>query len=459
MTCEVLVELKSKNIDKTFTYAIPPNLTDFVKVGVRVLVPFGKQKLEGFVLDVSDLKKYDYSLKEILSVVDEEPVLNTELLDLGRYVSKKTMCNLITAYQAMLPTALKAKKGKVIPRKFNTYLTINNIDFSEIKSNKQLQVLEFVKNNEKVLKIDANEISEYSVKTLIEKGYLKENKEEVYRLKRQNLELEKAKDLTLEQRIVVEKVNEHLNQFKPFLLYGVTGSGKTEVYMHIIADVLKAKKEALVLVPEISLTPQFVAQFERRFGSNVAILHSRLSDGEKFDEWRKIIRKEVSIVIGARSAIFAPLTNLGVIIIDEEHTSTYKQENNPHYSAIDVALYRAKNYKIPVLLGSATPSLESFTRAKTGIYELLELKNRVNSKLPEVSLVDMKYEMRKGNRVLCEELIKSLEMCINNDEQAVILLNRRGFSTILTCNSCGYTSKKQARSKRRNDEFYTKFRI
>ena len=441
MNCEVLVELKNKNIDKTFTYSIPSNLTDLVKVGARVLVPFGKQKLEGFILKINNENNFDYALKDILEIIDSEPVLNKELLNLGKYISKKTLCNLITAYQSMLPTALKAKNGKVVSKKFNTYLIINNFDFLSIKSNKQLEILELIKKNKKVLKSEASKISLYSVKILLEKGYIKEVKEEVYRLNRAPKELTQPKVLTEEQQMVVNKVINSMNTFKPFLLHGVTGSGKTEVYMHIIAETLKQKKEALVLVPEISLTPQLVSQFEDRFGSNIAILHSRLSDGEKFDEWRKIIRKEVSIVIGARSAIFAPLTNLGVIIIDEEHTPTYKQENNPHYSAIDVALFRAKNYEIPVVLGSATPSLESFTRAKTGVYELLQLKRRINSKLPEVLLVDMKDEMRKGNRVLCEQLISSLETCIKNDEQAVILLNRRGFSTILTCNNCGYTGK------------------
>lgn len=441
MNCEVLVELKSKNIDKTFTYSIPSNLTDLVKIGARVLVPFGKQKLEGFVLKINNGNKFDYDLKEILEVIDLEPVLNSELLELGKYISKKTLCNLITAYQAMLPTALKAKKGKVVSKKFETYLIIADDDFSGIKSNKQLELLNLIKIKNKLLKREACSISEYSVKVLLEKGYIIEIKEEVYRLNIEEKELEEPKKLTSEQQIVVDKVVNSMEEFKPFLLHGVTGSGKTEVYMHIIAEVLNRNKEALVLVPEISLTPQLVSQFENRFGSNIAILHSRLSDGEKYDEWRKIIRKEVSIVIGARSAIFAPLTNLGVIIIDEEHTSTYKQENNPHYSAIDVALFRAKKYQIPVLLGSATPTLESFTRAKAGVYELLELKNRVNSTLPNVSLVDMKVEIRKGNRVLCEELIKSLETVIKNNEQAVILLNRRGFSTILTCNNCGFTSK------------------
>lgn len=440
MVCEVLVELKSKSIDKTFTYLIPNKFKDKVKEGIRVLVPFGKQKLEGFVLNISD-NLPEYSLKEIIDLIDLEPVLNNELLDLGKYISKKTLCNLITVYQAMLPVALKAKNGKIINKKFDTYVVINNDDFSAIKSNKQLEILNVVKDRKKVLKKELNDISLYSVKTLLEKGYLKEIKEESYRIKRDNIKKDEPKVLNEEQKYAYDEVTNNLNKFVPFLLHGVTGSGKTEVYMQIIDKVMKIGKQALVLVPEISLTPQFVSQFENRFGSDIAVLHSRLSDGEKYDEWRKIIRNEVSIVIGARSAIFAPLNNIGVIIIDEEHTSTYKQDNNPHYSAIDVALYRARKYNCPVVLGSATPSIESYTRAKAGVYRLLELKNRVNKHLPTVELVDMKDEMRKGNRVLCENLINSLNGCIKKDEQAIILLNRRGFSTILTCKNCGYTGK------------------
>lgn len=440
MVCEVLVEIKSKNLDKTFTYLVPDKFRDIIKEGIRVLVPFGNQKLEGFVLNLSSVLP-EYSLKEIIDIIDVEPVLNSELLELGKYISKKTLCNLITAYQAMLPVALKAKNGKVVNKKYNTYLVISNSDFSDIKSNKQLEILKIVKDKKKVLKKDVVDISLYSVKTLIEKGYLKEVREESYRLNRNIVKKDEPKILNEEQSYAKKSILSNLDKFVPFLLHGVTGSGKTEVYMHVIAEVIKRGKQALVLVPEISLTPQFVSQFENRFGNDIAILHSRLSDGEKYDEWRKIIRNEVNIVIGARSAVFAPLTNIGIIIIDEEHTATYKQENNPHYDAIDIAIFRARKYNCPLVLGSATPSIESYTRAKSGIYKLLELKYRVNKNLPIVKLVDMKDEMRKGNRVLCEDLIKSLENCIKKDEQAIILLNRRGFSTILTCKSCGYTSK------------------
>ena len=437
MYAEVLVEIKAKRIDKTFTYSIPSNLN--VQIGVRVLVPFGKQKLEGFVLNIIN-DKPDYPVKDIISVIDETPVINKEMMKLGKYISKKTLANLISCYQSMLPAALKAKKGFTVNKKYITYLVLVDKGFIP-KLSKQKEVLKLFEEKNEVLKSDANKISVSSVKTLIDKNIVKEIKKETYRIDdEENIE-EKHIVLNDEQSIVVNRVTNSLNTFKPFLLFGVTGSGKTEVYMHIIEKVLEQGKEVIVLVPEISLTPQIVNLFKQRFGNKIAILHSRLNDGEKYDEWRKIERKEVSIVIGARSAIFAPFTNLGLIIIDEEHTNTYKQENNPRYHAIDIALYRAKTYNCPVLLGSATPSIESFTRAKTGIYELLTMKKRVNNNLPKVYLIDMKDEIRKGNRVISELLKNSIQDRLDKNEQVILLLNRRGYSTVMTCKDCGLVDK------------------
>ena len=208
--------------------------------------------------------------------------------------------------------------------------------------------------------------------------------------------------------------------------------------MNIIDNVISFGKEAIVLVPEISLTPQLVNTFKARFGNSIAVLHSRLSDGERYDEWRKIVRKEVNIVIGARSAIFAPLTNIGVIIVDEEHTPTYKQDNNPRYYAIDIALMRAKTHNCPLVLGSATPSLESYTRASMGIYKLLTLTKRVNNNLPKVKLIDMASEIKKGNKIISQELKDRIEETLSKDEQVILLLNRRGYSTTVTCHECGY---------------------
>jgi len=439
MYADVLVELKAKQIDKTFTYLIPDSLKDKVQIGIRVLVPFGKQKLEGFVLNIIDKKEIDYELKEIIEIVDKEPVLNNEMLELGRYISKKTLCNLISAYQTMLPAALKAHKDFIVNKKYISYIKL--IDKSYIgKNDNQKQILDLLKNNN-LLKSELTKISVSSLNTLLNKKIVEEIKEEVYRLNTNNEVEEKKITLNEEQRNVVDIVLSNLNYFKPYLLHGVTGSGKTEVYMNIIDEVLKQNKEVIVLVPEISLTPQLVHIFKSRFKSNIAILHSALSDGEKYDEWRKIERKEVKIVIGARSAIFAPLTNIGLIVLDEEHSETYKQDNNPRYDAIDIAIKRAKTYNCPIIFGSATPSIESYTRAKTGIYNLLELKNRINKSMPVVDIIDMKNEIKKGYKVLSKKLIEEINDRLDKNEQVILLLNRRGYSTTITCKECGETIK------------------
>lgn len=437
MQAQVLVELKAKSLDKTFTYEIPENLLDQVKVGVRVIVPFSSRKLEGFVLEIGNYNS-NYNLKEILSIVDEEPILTPELIKLGQYMSKKTLSNLINCYQTMLPKALKASYKTVINKKYKTIVNLLDYNYSG-KNNLQKLIIEKIKSGI-VNKKELTDISISAYKTLLKNNIIEEKQQEVYRINDDIIENDKRVILTEEQNNVVNCVVNSMNKFQPFLLHGVTGSGKTEVYMNIIEKVIK-EKEVIVLVPEISLTPQFVDIFKRRFGSTVAIMHSGLSDGERYDEYRKIKEGYVKIVIGARSAIFSPFENLGLIIIDEEHTDTYKQDNNPRYDAIDIALKRAQYNNIPILLGSATPSIESYTRAKLGIYQLLELKNRINKKMPEVKLVDMKKEIRSGNKILSKALIEAMNECLNRNEQIILLLNRRGYSTTVTCEDCGYVMK------------------
>ena len=435
MLADILVEVVAKTTDKTFTYHIPDGMNALV--GMRALVPFGKRNIEGFIVRIYDEIELDYEVKDIIKLVDDKPVLNEEMLELGKYISKKTLSPLTLSYQTMLPRGLKAREKTNINKKMVKYLKV--LKDGEFKGEKQKQVFDYVKKNNLVLKAEANKISSSAVKTLINNGYLEEVEKEVYRLD-EDVEVEKKHyDLTEEQAKVLESVK--FDKFKPYLLHGVTGSGKTLVYIRLIEKVLKQGKEAILLVPEISLTPQVVDIFKKRFGKTIAILHSGLSNGEKYDEWRKIERKEVSIVIGARSAIFAPFTNLGIIIIDEEHSNTYKQDNVPRYNAIDVALRRGKTYNIPVVLGSATPSVESYTRAKAGIYELLVMKNRVNKKMPKVYLVDMKDEFKKGNRVFSEIFKDKMNDRLSKNEQVLVLLNRRGYSTVITCTECGFTHK------------------
>ncbi len=437
MVVNVLVELSNKNIDKTFDYAVPPHLHDKIAIGKRVTVPFGTQTLEGFILGTEDNNYPD--LKEIIDVVDEDIVLTSELLELGKYVSSSTLSTLISAYQVMLPRALKAQKRTTINKKMVKYITINNSDSDYKMTPKQKEIYDYVSQNGKVKKEILNKMSLSSTNTLIKHGVFLETSEEEYRLE-QNITLGKKYPLTIDQQRVVDDVMNEKEK-KVFLLHGVTGSGKTEVYMEIIEKMKEKGKTSIVLVPEISLTPQIVSRFRSRFGKDIAILHSRLSEGEKYDEYRKISRGEVDIVIGARSAIFAPLKNIGAIIIDEEHSTSYKQDSTPKYNAIDVAIERSKYHDAIVILGSATPSLESYARAKKNVYKLLELKNRVNNHpLPKVEIVDMNKE-KNHTSYFSNSLIEAINDRLSRKEQIILLLNRRGYASFVTCSNCGYVEK------------------
>jgi len=279
---------------------------------------------------------------------------------------------------------------------------------------------------------------------LVKKGIIKQKDIEVYRDPYENRSFKKTEPLPLsaDQEKAIAPILAAIEdkRHEDFLLYGVTGSGKTEVYLQSIQRVLQEGKEAIVLVPEISLTPQMVKRFKGRFGEQVAVMHSGLSAGEKYDEWRKILRKEVKVVVGARSAIFAPFENLGIIIIDEEHETSYKQEDNPRYHARDVAIERARYHQCPVILGSATPSLESFARAQKGVYKLLSLPNRMNNQaLPSVEIVDMREELRNGNRsMFSQALLEKIKDRLEKKEQIVLFLNKRGHSSFVMCRDCGY---------------------
>lgn len=433
MVVGVLVQLSSQNVDRVFDYLVPEHLIPSIKVGVRVLVPFGKQNLEGFILEIKT--NSDRELKEIYSILDKDVILNDELLLLGKEIQNTTLSTLISAYQVMLPKALKAKAGVTISKKYQTFYEIKDKEYIP-SSLAQRKILELFSEAKIISRKVLLEISSSALSTLLEKGVLSEIKEEDYRMK-YDIKRDTKKVLTKAQQNVVDSV---LNDQRhvPFLLFGVTGSGKTEVYMQIIEKVLKKGKTAIILVPEISLTPQMVEQFSNRFGNQIAALHSALSEGEKYDEWRRIARGEANIVIGARSAIFAPLKNIGIIIMDEEHSDSYKQgDKNPRYHARDIAIWRGKYHSCPVLLGSATPSLESMARAQKGVYELVTLQERVNGKmLPEVEIIDMNQESKRSSYHITNTLLKNLNDCIKRGDQAILFLNRRGFSTFVTCKNC-----------------------
>ena len=477
---------------------------------MRVIVPFGPRKVQGFVIDIVSESEFP-KLREIIEPMDIQPILNKELLQLSDWLTEQTLCYKISAFQVMLPPALKAKYEKKIrikdrqmlhtlPPSLQHYFakqdTINwedvlksgelthfqkqvedgilevlyivkervkkkqikiiapSIDILEKKAElskrntKQIMVIDYFISNPKPIErqkiLSLLGISSSVIKSLVDKGILYESMQEVYRDPYQDRIFEHTEplQLTKEQSVAIKPILQTIEEKRHdvFLLYGITGSGKTEIYMQSIQKVLEEGREGIVLVPEISLTPQMVNRFKGRFGDEVAVLHSGLSIGEKYDEWRKIQRKEVRVAVGARSAIFAPFGNLGIIIIDEEHETSYKQEDNPRYHARDVAIERARTHNCSVILGSATPSLETFARAKKGVYQLLTLSKRMNDQsLPTVDIVDMREELREGNRTMFSRVLyDKLQDRLMKKEQTVLFLNKRGHSSFVMCRDCGY---------------------
>lgn len=437
MYIEVLVEITNKKLDKTFTYHVNDIDSSYIKRGIRVEVPFQNRTLEGFVLNIlTDKPSDDYEIKDIVRVIDYEVILTDELLELGKYLKALTFASLITCYQVMLPKALKAKQGVKISKKYKTYLELEDIDFIS-KNDKQQKIIDLLRTG-KQEKTVLSEISSSAVKTLLNKHVVRELQEEVYR-KIHNREKGKNISLTSAQLDAIKQIEE--DKHLVTLLHGVTGSGKTEVYMELIKHQLGNNKTVIVLVPEISLTEQIVDRFLSKF-DRVAVLHSRLSDGEKYDEYRRIASGKVDIVIGARSAVFSPLKNIGLIILDEEQSTSFKQDNNPRYHALDIAKWRMEKSGGKVLLGSATPSLDTYARSLKNVYGLVKLESRVNGKaLPKVEIVDMNDEVKCGNTMFSSLLKQKIEEHISKNNQVILLHNRRGYSSFISCKNCGYVVK------------------
>lgn len=444
MYVSVLTQIGAKAVDQTFFYHVPKLLENNIKIGVRVRIPFGNMILDGFVLGISDNSSYNNSkIKDIINVIDKEPVLNKEMLLLGKYMSDNLLASLSSCYQVMLPKALKAEVKSNIKIKYDRYLhrikSIEEIDryIDNCKYESQINLLCKLKEGDILITKMSS-----SINTIIKYGFASIIYEECKRYKYDGISNYKRVNLTDKQRLVSDTIISSFGKSDTFLLYGVTGSGKTEVYMDVIEKAINNGKSAIMLVPEIGLTPQIVGKFISRFGNVISVLHSKLSDSERYDEYRKITNGESKIVIGTRSAIFVPFNNIGVIIIDEEHTSSYKQDNNPRYSAINVAEWRSKYHNCPLVLGSATPSLESFAKAGNHVYKLLSLTERAGgSVLPIVNIVDMKEEVKKGNFILSDILKNKIGEVLDRGEQAIILLNRRGYSSTISCRECGYVYK------------------
>ena len=441
MLASVLIQYSVKSLNKVFDYIVPDELKDIIRVGHKVIVSFGNSEVEGFVLKLHNNKEKNVNYKSVIKIQESDFYLNDELLELGKSLSNSLLCNLISCYQVMLPKALKASYKTNINRKYETIISLNKeIDVDKYilehkRSKKEIEIIELLKKND----VNKKEINSSSLRNLILNNVVLENKIEVNR--EVSFLDEKAKDIKLTD-FQESAVNEILlSNDNKFLLYGVTGSGKTDVYIELLKRTISNGKTGIVLVPEISLTPQIVSRFKSVFGNSVAVFHSSLSEGEKYDEYRRIMNHEVSLVVGARSAIFVPLNNIGLIIVDECQSTTYKQENTPKYNAIDVAFLRGEYNNAKVVLGSATPSLEQYIRAKKNVYHLVNLNKRISGKFPSIEIVDMEKESHKHNYIISDKLDKEIKNCISRDEQVILLLNRRGFSTFLSCTNCGYVYK------------------
>ena len=439
MLASVIIEYSVKSLNKVFDYVIPDEIKDTIKVGHKVIVPFGKVEVEGFVLKIHDNIDKSLEYRSIIRIQESDFYLNNELLKLGKYMSDVLLCNLISCYQVMLPKALKASLKTNINRKYITKVMLNkeiDVDkyIEENKRNKaQINIINILKEGSK----EKKEFSS-SIKSLIEKGIVIEEKVEINR-EVEVSEEKKVIELTEGQMSAVNEIMDSSDD--KFLLYGVTGSGKTEVYIELLKRTLSDNKTGIVLVPEISLTPQIVARFKGVFGDRVAVFHSSLSEGEKYDEYRRIMNEEVSLVVGARSAVFAPLKNIGLIIIDECQSQTYKQENTPKYNAIDIAFKRGEYNNAKVIMGSATPSLEQYARGKKGVFHLINLPSRISGRLPSFEIVDMDKEAKKHNYIISDKLDYEIKEALKRNEQVILLLNRRGYSTFLSCTNCGFVYK------------------
>ncbi len=446
---EVIISITHKNVDRIFNYIIPDTLKGQLCVGMRVIVPFGKgnKKYEGYVIGFSEYTDVPSDkLKCVISIMDKYPVFSENAIELAKFMKEKYYSTLSECLRCIMPSIVKDKTRGYV------YLNRKKEDFQILfdkcvsKNNLQSRVLNFlcefdgtaVDEIKMLLEINLSPIS-----ALEKKGLINVLDREI---KRDVLDFSFVKKTnpfvpTDEQKNAINFVLNkfYSNDIKPVLIHGVTGSGKTEIYMRIIEAVLKAGKQAIVLVPEISLTPQTVNRFMSRFGRLVSVTHSRLSAGERFDQWKKAREGEISIMIGPRSAIFTPFANLGAVIIDEEHESTYKSETTPKYDVREIAIEIGRICGSITVFGSATPDISTYYKANIGEFDLVTISSRVNKSFPEINVIDMRKELENGNKsVFSSSLLNAIEDNLLNGRQTILFLNRRGYSTFVSCRKCGY---------------------
>lgn len=441
---KIIIDIASSLVDKVFDYILPD---ETFEIGMRVYVPFGKIIKEGYIVDISNESDYDSKkLKTVISKIDNFPVILKEQLELASFMKAKFHTGLCDAIRLFLPSEMRLGKVKELV-KIDCFIE-DDEKAREYLANTRKNATGIIGIiNELLLKGTVNQtelnkkFNSSSLKKLVNDGIVKTREVIVNRKPYENITSNPTVvTLTKTQQEVANRITDENNIY---LLHGVTGSGKTEVYMHCMQEILKRNKTGIMLVPEISLTPQVLSNFRSRFGGDVALLHSGLSAGERFDEWKRILFGEAKIVIGARSAIFAPLKNIGLIVIDEEHDNSYNSDSNPRYSTIEVAKKRAQLSKASLVLGSATPSLVSYHNAMTGEYQLLEMKERINKReLPPITIVDMGEEIRHGNNgIFSASLKEALTKTLSDGNQAMLFINRRGFASFLMCKKCGWVAK------------------
>ena len=452
MFAQVIVDIVNENVARTFSYLIPEGMA--LSVGQRVEVPFARMIKEGVVVGFTDVCDVPpEKLREVRAPLEDYAAVLPPLLRLARQMARDAHCPLAETLRLMLPAEMRGGRIAVKTQPVvQLAIPLNEVDAAiekQGRSQKRRMLLTLLRDGDihpvEELRLLVRDPME-PLHTLEDAGLIRMMKAEVLRRPAGDEACDKVIDppLTPYQQEVMDVVLPDLRAGKgKYLLHGVTGSGKTEVFIRLVRQVLSMGKAAVILVPEIALTPQMVSWFRARFGDTAAVLHSRLSAGERFDEWRRIRHGQARVIIGARSAIFAPCENLGLIVVDEEHETTYLSDRHPRYDAREVAALRAENEGATLLLASATPSILSFAKARRGDYTLLEMPHRVNNRpMPQVEIVDMRREIENGNRsVFSALLMQKLKDCMARGEQAMLLMNRRGYNSFVSCRSCGLTMK------------------
>lgn len=439
----IIVNNTSIQVDKVFTYRIPEGLIGKLSIGLRVKVPFGmgNKKIDGFIVGLYEECDSKGNIKEIQCLCEEFPLFTEKDLIIINEMREKYLCTYLECIKVFIPTGV----FKGMRNKSETLVYLGKALEGKYEKEPYTGIYKIVEQNSGVytktsLSKEYN-LSLSSINTMLKYGFLTSQEQIVNRYNTRKYEIYSKKVLNEEQQKAVDEILK--SDRKTYLIHGVTGSGKTEIYMHLVSEMIKKDKESIILVPEIALTPQMVERFKGRFGGNISVFHSKLSDGERYDEWLRVKMRKVKVAIGARSAIFLPFKNLGLIVIDEEHEGSYKSDSNPKYNAREIGELKCNIENCKLVLGSATPSIETYYKCKKDKFKLISIKNRADGAImPEVEIVDMREELLSNNKsIFSKSLHKAIEDRLIKKEQIILFLNRRGHSTFVSCRKCGFVFK------------------